>query len=107
MDKVDFLNQNSEIGLDVHPKFHRQGFGNEIYTKMFEILFNDWNMHRLYLHTLISNTPALSLYLKLGMKEEGISRESIFREGKFQDTVTLGLLRKDWMKFKHETQSSK
>lgn len=96
IDKIDQVNQNAEIGLDIHPMFHRKGYGFEIYNKMLEVLFMDWNLHRVYLQTLETNVAANSLYLKLGMKYEGRARQAIYRKGRYEDTILYGLIKSEW-----------
>ncbi len=102
VDKIDYLNQSAQVGLDIHPKFHRQGYAREVYNTLFEIFFNDWNLNRVGLETLTSNSPARALYLSLGMKEEGVGRCAIFRNGKFEDVVYYGLLRSEWQGFQKQ-----
>ena len=97
IDELDHLNQSAQIGLDVHPDFQNRGFGTEIYKIFFNTLFNNWNLNRLYLETLASNTRARKLYAKLGMKEEGQAREAIFRDGKYNDLILYSLLRSEFV----------
>jgi RimJ/RimL family protein N-acetyltransferase len=100
IDKIDYLNQNAQVGLDIHPNFQRQGYAREAYNTLLAVLFNDWNLSRVSLETLASNSPARSLYQSLGMKEEGVGRQAVFRNGRFEDVVYYGFLRSEWLDLK-------
>lgn len=99
IDRIDSLNQNAQVGLDIHPKFQRRGFARETYHTLLNALFKDWNLNRVNLETLSSNLPARTLYQSLGMKEEGVGREAVFRNGKFEDVIYYGVLRSEWLDF--------
>ena len=96
LDNLDHVNQSAQVGLDVHPDFQSMGFGTHIYRYFFNLLFHDWNFHRLYLETLSNNNRARNLYEKLGMNFEGTLREAIFRNGKYIDVVVYSILRSEW-----------
>jgi ribosomal-protein-alanine N-acetyltransferase len=96
IDKFDTINLTAQVGLDVHPNYHRRGFAREIYCNVLTVLFSDWNLHRVYLETLSSNVAARSLYDALGFKVEGFGREAILRIGNRVDLVYYGLLGSEW-----------
>jgi RimJ/RimL family protein N-acetyltransferase len=53
-------------------------------------------VHRVWLHTLPGNEPARRLYEKLGFRLEGHERESVHREGRFEDQLRWALLESEW-----------
>ena len=96
IDRIDPWNRNAFIGADVVAELRGQGYATEMFRYFFKYLFDQCGLHRLALVTLDTNTSAISLYKKLGFIEEGRERQAIFREGKFRDLVSMGLLAEDW-----------
>jgi RimJ/RimL family protein N-acetyltransferase len=43
------------------------------------------------------NRRAISLYKKLGFKEEGIMREAFYRSGQWHDVHVMGILKREYM----------
>lgn len=58
--------------------------------------FKNLNLHRIYLTVLVDNQPALTLYEKVGFKRDGIEREAVFKNGKFQDLVCMSMLKHEF-----------
>lgn len=96
IDRIDPWNRNALIGADVVAELRGQGYATEMFRYFLGYLFDQCGFHRLALVTLETNTPAISLYRKLGFIEEGRERQAIFRDGKFRDLIGMGLLADDW-----------
>jgi diamine N-acetyltransferase len=92
LDKIDSVNRNAEIGLDVSFEHRRKGYAIEIYNCLIDYAFKSLNLHRLSLVTLENNLPAINLYTKLGFKQEGQMSEAIFRDSKYINLVSMYLL---------------
>jgi len=91
----DKINRQCRIGLFIHPKFQRKNIGYKISKLFLNYLFNDLNLHRIWLLCLESNKKAIKLWEKLGFKEEGIQKEAIWRDGKYHNYIMMGLLEKE------------
>jgi RimJ/RimL family protein N-acetyltransferase/methionyl-tRNA formyltransferase len=96
IDHLDFINRNCFVGCDIAPKHRGQGFATEFYRYILNYLFEQMGLHRVHLVALKENGPALNLYHKLGFKDEGLSRETIYRNGNWQDLISMGLLKSEW-----------
>ncbi len=96
IDRIDLWNRNAYVGADVVRELRGQGFAQEMYGYFLAYLFNQCGLHRLGLETTASNDAALKLYKTLGFREEGRSRQAIFRDGRFYDIVLMGLLADEW-----------
>ena len=96
IDRFDPVNRNAFIGADVVPNLRGLGYATEMFGYFFCYLFDQCGLHRLGLVTLETNAPAVALYRKLGFAEEGRERQSIFRDGRFQDLIPMGLLADEW-----------
>lgn len=40
---------------------------------------------------------AISLYRKIGFKHEGVSRESLYRNGQWHDIIHMGILQDEYL----------
>ena len=60
-----------------------------------EFAFEDLGLHRVEAACLVHNEPSSKLLLKLGFSEEGLAREYLRIDGRWQDHRTFGILRSD------------
>lgn len=57
------------IGCDIHPSFRRRGYAERAYREQIKIFFDN-GLNLVYLRVDEKNEGAISLYKKLGFKEE-------------------------------------
>jgi diamine N-acetyltransferase len=89
--------RNAEIGIIIGEKDEwGKGYATESIRVLIEFGFNRLNLHRIYLHVAEANTGAVRCYEKLGFKKEAILRESEYRDGKYENAVVMGMLRKEF-----------
>ncbi|EHR38228.1 GNAT family N-acetyltransferase [Facklamia languida] len=96
---IDYKNRNCEIIIDLGNKeFWGKGYGRIATELLLDFAFKEMNMHRVFLNVFSFNERAIGLYKKIGFREEGRSRESIFRNGEYHDVVQMGLLESEFKK---------
>lgn len=61
-------------------------------------LFSEINFHRVECKILDYNRPSQKLYEKYGFILEGRLRETLWKDGKWQDQLVYALLRTDWLR---------
>jgi RimJ/RimL family protein N-acetyltransferase len=93
--EIDFINRSMCVGGDIAHDFIGKGHGKKMYEIIFKICFEIWGMNRLWLSVLEYNLRAINLYKKIGFTQEGVSREAIFKNGKFENYVMMSLLKSD------------
>ncbi len=71
--------QNVAIGIDVYEFLKKKGFG-------------EYNLHRLLGEAFAYNPGGIKLAEKCGFKQEGVLRETVFCDGKYWDSVIVGML---------------
>jgi RimJ/RimL family protein N-acetyltransferase len=54
------------------------------------------NLHRVWLHVYEFNPRAVRVYEKVGFRHEGRLRQAIFHDGRYWDTLVMGLLHAEW-----------
>jgi RimJ/RimL family protein N-acetyltransferase len=57
------------------------------------LLYNELNLHRVFLKVFTFNERAVKLYEKLGFVTEGKMREALYREGTWHDMM-MSILQK-------------
>lgn len=55
--------------------------------------FNMLNLHRIHCGTSSDNTGMQKLAVKLGMTQEGIRKDAMFKNGKFVDIIEYGIIK--------------
>jgi RimJ/RimL family protein N-acetyltransferase len=68
----------------------------EALTLLFDFAFETLDFHRLEADADPRNERSLRLLERLGFLREGYFRERYHVAGEIQDSVMLGLLRRDW-----------
>jgi len=93
---INTVDRNAEMGIALGEKdMWQKGYGTEASRLVVEYGFNTLNLHRIYLRVHGNNPRALAAYKKLGFQQEGVWRQAIFRRGRYEDVILMGLLRKD------------
>lgn len=54
------------------------------------------NLHRVWLRVYSNNVRAIASYEKCGFKREGVLRETRWINGRYYDTVMMGILDEDY-----------
>lgn len=92
---IDYINRSVCVGGDIHSKYRGKGYSKDMYKLIFDTVFNKMNMNKCYLWVLETNKRAIHIYNKLGFKENGRSREAIFKHGQYQDYIYMDILKKE------------
>ena len=95
--EIDHVNKSMMVGADLHASVRGKGYGRIVFKLLLELGFKQWAMNRLYLFVLESNVRARTLYEKVGFKVEGVQREAIYKNGRYEDYIMMSILRKDYL----------
>ena len=93
---INFLHNNCEIGMDILPKYRRQGFGSKCYEMLLEFLFLHYNMHMVYLKVADFNPNAKRLYEKVGFEATGYFKDFYYRHGRYWNYILMCLTKKQY-----------
>ena len=86
-----------ELGISIGDKTAwGQGYGRSTITLLLEYAFTYHNMHKVWLEVHGSNERAIRAYLACGFVEEGRQREQVWSNGRYDDLVHMGILRREW-----------
>ena len=101
LQRINWVNRSAELAIIIgNKKYWNKGVGTEAYKLMIDYAFERLNLNRISSGQTLRNTGMINVCIKCGMKEEGIARESMFKEGEYLDTVTYSILSKEYEKQK-------
>ena len=82
-----------------------KGYGTEATRLMVRHAFETLNLNRVWLQVYEYNPRGVHVYEKVGFKHEGRLRQDTFRDGRYWDTVVMGVLREEWEAVDYEARS--
>jgi len=96
--RIDRHARHAEVGIHIGDSQHwDQGLGTEAMRLILRHAFETLNLNRVFLRVYEDNPRAMRVYRKLGFKDEGRLRQDRFLEGKYWDTLLMGLLQPEWL----------
>ncbi|MGL6114089.1 MAG: GNAT family N-acetyltransferase [Cetobacterium sp.] len=93
INSIDRKNSVAVIGLWIGEKYHGNGYGSDLLRVLCKFIFEEMNIHKIKLECFSFNEKGLNCYKAVGFKEEGRLRQEIFREGKYYDTIAMGIFK--------------
>lgn len=94
--KIDWINQSLSISGSVFKK-HRPLCAKSSFLAGLDFAFEILNMRRIEAEVLEYHIAAQKLEIDLlGFVVEGHKRKSVYKCGKYYDSIILGILRDDW-----------
>jgi RimJ/RimL family protein N-acetyltransferase len=96
---IDWVNRRCTygrlIGLE---EYKNKGFGTEALVLLIKYGFLKLGMNRIYSGAIKDNIASLKSNEKVGFVKEGIQRNAIWRNGKFNDIISLAITKEDFEK---------
>jgi RimJ/RimL family protein N-acetyltransferase len=94
---INWINRSAESSILIGNKdFWGKGIALEALKLILEFAFYERNLERITALILESNTISLKLHEKCGYKKEGLLRNAIYKDGRFQNQYILSVLRSDF-----------
>ena len=76
--------------------FWGRGYGTEALKLVVNYAFNRLNLHKIYAGINSSNKASIRAYQKVGFKVEGRKREERYIDGRYHDTMIMGLISNEY-----------
>ena len=90
---IDWINRCATFGIIIgDEKYQNNGYGTQASILTIYWAFNSLNLHRINSSAFATNLRSIALHKKVGFVEEGRERESVFKNGTYQDVVLLSFL---------------
>lgn len=94
--RVDETNRSAEIGYTLNKAYWGQGIVAEAGRELIRLGFEKLNLVRIFAKFDIDNPNSGKVMDKLGMKDEGILKNSRISKGKIATDVIKGMTIRDW-----------
>lgn len=78
------------------------GYGADAVRTLLTLAFDEMNLHRVYLYTFANNEGAIACYLKCGFRKEARLRQDMHRDGRYHDTLMMGVLKEEFASINDE-----
>ena len=89
------VTQAATVGYWMGLPYARHGHMAEAVSLVLDYAFDDLRLHRVEAACLVHNEPSSNLLLKIGFTEEGVARQYLCIDGRWQDHRTFGILQAD------------
>ena len=96
---IDWINRSCNYGRLIGLKEYRgKGYGSEALKLLVEYGFFTLGLNRIHSGAIESNVASLKSNEKVGFRKEGIQIDAVWRNGKFNNVISLAITRNDYIK---------
>lgn len=96
---IDWINRSAHVPILLGDKeAWGKGYASEARLLALKFAFEERGLHRIWALVLEDNIPSLKLHEKCGYVKEGVLKDSVYKAGRFQNQVYLGLLKDNFDK---------
>ena len=97
LQSINWISRNAEFAILMGNKnYWGKGYGEEAAQLIVNYGFKRLNLHRIHCGTLANNEGMKKLAGRLKMKQEGIRREAIYKDGAYVDVIEFGVLKSEY-----------
>jgi RimJ/RimL family protein N-acetyltransferase len=101
--KIDWKNRSAYHGIKLGNNTPKgQGIGTDSVFAIMKYAFEELQLNRLGGSMLKHNTASIKLYEKCGWKQEGVARQSIFKNNQYHDEILVSILKEDYLEMKRQ-----
>ena len=95
---IDRHNRRCKIGLTIGEKTAwGKGYGSEVLEAMIRHCFETLDMNRIGAEIYAFNARSIRLFERAGFQREGLIRQSVLKNGRYEDEILYGLMREEWL----------
>lgn len=95
--KIDAEFDKAELGYWVGTPFWNEGYATEAAVAVLDYGFRDRKLNRISAKHLARNAASGRVMQKAGMQLEGTARQDTKKWGSYEDLVSYGILREEWL----------
>jgi len=92
---IDLVSRRAEFSLYIAPNSQGLGYGQNALVTLCKYGFNNLGLNSIWGESFDKN-PAMTMFKRVGFKEEGTRRQFYFKDGKFIDAHLFSLLRSEF-----------
>lgn len=90
-----------KLGLLVDPDHQHQNYGKDLLTYGLKWAFETMNAHRVVAEVICEDDRTMNGVRKAGFIAEGLSRQTMYLDGKYYDEAVFSMLRPDYERVKN------
>lgn len=94
--QIDYEHRRCEVGLALARAKWGKGYASEAFDRILQFAFETLDLNRIEADPDPSNAASIKLCERHGFKREGYLRERYFVNGRWDDALFYGLLRREW-----------
>ena len=94
--------KTAEFAICVDKNCRNNGYGSDALRTIIKYGFEQLNLNRIWCE-VYSNNKAVDVYRHIGFKDEGILRQTVFKNGEYLDSYVLGMLKSDYINIKEKS----
>ena len=99
---IDWKNRKASHGIKLYGDMKGKGYGTDTVRTIMKYAFEELQLNKLYGTILEYNEASINLYKKCGWEVEGVLKESIFKNNKYNNELQVGILKKQYEEIKKE-----
>ncbi|HYM38725.1 MAG TPA: GNAT family protein [Thermoplasmata archaeon] len=95
--KVDRVHRKADLGIVIgESAYWSRGYGTEALRAALDYGFDRLELNKVSLEVLEDNVRAIRSYAKCGFVREGIHREDVYKDGRFQNVIRMSILAREF-----------
>jgi [ribosomal protein S5]-alanine N-acetyltransferase len=97
LQNINWISRNGEFAILLGDKeYWGSGYGEEAAQLIVDYGFSRLNLHRIYCGTFEDNEGMKKLAARLKMKQEGLRREAVYKNGSYHNVLEFGVLKSEY-----------
>jgi ribosomal-protein-alanine N-acetyltransferase len=97
LQRIDHFNRSAELSIIIGDKSEwEKGYGTEAEWLLMKHGFESLGLHRIYSGMMETNQGAMDVVKKNGMKQYGIARKAVWKNGRWLDVIQFDMLDTEW-----------
>ncbi|MFL0374058.1 GNAT family protein [Paenibacillus amylolyticus] len=97
LNSIDERNGTFSIGIQIDRDHRGKGYGTRAVRILLKYAFFERRLNKFNDYVLQGNEPSAAMMRKLGCIQEGVRRQVIYTDGKYQDLILFGLTKDEFM----------
>jgi RimJ/RimL family protein N-acetyltransferase len=94
---IDAINRSASVRIAIFSENDfGKGYGSEAMRLVVDYGFRILSLHRIELDVFDFNPRAIHVYEKIGFKQEGIQRDTLFYDGEYHNSILMSILEHEW-----------
>lgn len=93
---IDNVARKAELAIILVKDARGKGYAREAIRLICDYAFNQLNLNRVWLRVAEQNQSAMRAYARAGFTREGVLRQDMFIDGRYEDVLIMGLLAREY-----------